>query len=174
MKTFTQKQNLIRKAIDIAYAKHSKQTRKASSDPYINHPIMVSYTVSNFKKSKNIHELIIAAILHDTLEDTNLKPEYITKHFGKLVSSLVFELTDDKDRIKSEGKVEYQKSKWVGLSSYGLYIKLCDRLCNVLDNPKPEYKLNTIQILKHLKRNRKLSGSHKAVIIEIEKACEGI
>ena len=96
------------------------------------------------------------------------KPEDITKEFGMMISSIVFELTDNKEEITKLGKVEYQKAKWSGLSSYGLFIKLCDRLANVSDNSTDKYKKDTIDILSFIKNNRKLSKSQKSVIKEIE------
>jgi hypothetical protein len=56
----------------------------------------------------------------------------------------------------------------LGMSSYGLFIKLCDRLSNILDNPTSKTIQDTKIILEFLKKNRKLSKSHKAVILEIE------
>ena len=111
------KAEIILKAIKLAEAKHKGQKRKVSGAPYFHHPLMVSYIATNFKKSKNLHNIIAACILHDVVEDTDIKPKVITKGFGTLVSSIVFELTDDKEEIKRIGKTEYQKKKWVGLSN---------------------------------------------------------
>ena len=119
-----EKAGIVFKAMKYAERKHKGQVRKGSGSPYFHHPLMVSYIAANFKKSKNLHTLIAAAILHDVVEDCDVKPHTITKMFGMGVSKLVFELTDDKDEIKRIGKVEYQKKKWCGLSNYpGLTMK---------------------------------------------------
>lgn len=160
---------IIRKAIKFAEEKHQNQIRKMSGSPYIHHPLMVSYVAANFKKSKNLYKLIAASILHDTIEDTKTTPEEIAKEFGKLIASLVFELSDDKEEIAILGKLEYQKSKWAGLSNYGLFLKLCDRYCNILDGAGEKYLEDTSVIIKNLKRKRKLTASQRSILREIEK-----
>lgn len=120
------------KAITFATKKHEGQFRKVSLQPYITHPLAVSYIVASFKKSKKLDELIAAAILHDTLEDINTTFDELTKEFSPLISSLVLELTSDKNEIKNLGKTQYLKKKLLGISSYGLTLKLCDRLRELL------------------------------------------
>ena len=160
---------LILKAIKYASLKHKGQKRKISGAEYITHPIMVSYLAANFKKSKSLELLICAAILHDVIEDTNATYKDLLKRFGMPVASLVFELTSDPDQIKKLGKKEYLKSHMLGISSYALFIKLCDRLSNLLDNPSPTQINDTKEILDYIQTKRKLSASHKKVIEEIRK-----
>lgn len=160
---------VIYQALKFAELKHKGQVRKVSGLPYISHPIIVSYLVCQFKRSKNLHALIASSILHDVVEDCNIRPEVITKKFGMFISSIVFELTDDQAKIKAMGKVEYQKAKWVGISSYALTVKLCDRLSNLLDNPSDKSISSTIEIIQNLKQKRKLTKTHLVIISEIEK-----
>jgi len=160
---------VIRKALQFAEERHEGQVRKGSGSPYIHHPLMVSYFAGMFKKSKHNYKLIAAAILHDTIEDTETTPEELTKEFGPMIAGLVFELTDDKEEIGRVGKVKYQKTKLTGISNYGLYLKLCDRLANVSDQPKPAYVLATEEVLKYVIENRSLTKSHWRVIEEIRK-----
>lgn len=160
---------MIRKAIKFAEMKHTGQVRKISGSPYVHHPLMVSYVAANFKKSKNLYKIITAAILHDVIEDTDTTPEEITKEFGMLISSLVFELSDDPEEIQKIGKFEYQKAKWPGLSNYGLFLKLCDRYCNLLDGAGDKYLCETSIIIKNLKKKRILTGSQRNILREIEK-----
>jgi (p)ppGpp synthase/HD superfamily hydrolase len=69
-----------------------RQLRKYTGEPYINHPIAVAELVrSNFG---NTPEMIAAALLHDTIEDTKVTLEDIDKEFGSVVRDLVFWLTD--------------------------------------------------------------------------------
>lgn len=166
------KAGIVLKAMKYAERKHKGQVRKGSGSPYFHHPLMVSYIAANFKKSKNLHTLIAAAILHDVVEDCDVNPHTITKMFGMGVSKLVFELTDDKDEIKIIGKVEYQKKKWCGLSNYGLFLKLCDRLANVSDNPKAQYIDDTLTVLNNLMENRRLTRSQRSVCDEIYKVID--
>lgn len=163
-----EKSSLIRKALKFATNKHHGQVRKISGSPYIQHPIMVSYIAANFKRSKNLHILICAAILHDVLEDTDCTPQELVKEFGSFISGLVFELTDDKEQIGATSKLEYQKSKCIGISNYALFLKLCDRYCNLSDSPKESAIDDTYELIQYIKKKRKLTASQKAIIKEIE------
>lgn len=156
-------------ALEFAAKKHFGQTRKVSGKPYITHPIQVCELVKKYKKSsKRLDDLCAAALLHDTLEDTNTTEKEITDTFNPFVSSLVQELTSNENLIKKLTKTEYLKIKMCSMSSYALVIKLCDRLSNVMDSPKEKSKVETKEILDFLKTNRKLSNTHKQIISEIE------
>ena len=161
--------NLILKAIRFAEKKHAGQTRKVSGAEYINHPLLVSYIAANFKRSKNLEILIAAAILHDTVEDTDTTFEEILAEFGMFVATLVFELTDDKPLRDKMGKLEYQKTKWCGISNYALYLKLCDRYNNMSDCPTEAAVAMTIEILDHVEKKRKLTKSQKELVNEIRR-----
>ncbi|PCJ62326.1 MAG: hypothetical protein COA79_04480 [Planctomycetota bacterium] len=67
------------------------QTRKYTNSPYIIHPAAVAARVAKVTKSKN---LVAAAWLHDTVEDTNATIEDIRKNFGPEIEALVESLTD--------------------------------------------------------------------------------
>jgi len=159
--------------VDVAkYAsqKHKGQTR-SDGLPYITHPMQVANNIIKYKSSHNIDALVKAALLHDTIEDTDTTHKDLEKLFGGLVASLVKELTSDKDKIKKIGKTEYLTKKMVQMSSYALVIKLADRLDNVSDiktAKTPEwrrkYKLETETILKRLESERELSNTHKKII----------
>lgn len=110
--------------------KHSSQRRKDSAkSPYINHPIEVVYLLWEVGRVRDVN-VLLAAILHDTVEDTNTHPDEISNRFGAEVLSLVMEVTDDKSLPKDERKrlqVETASHK-----SYGAkLIKLADKSCNV-------------------------------------------
>lgn len=159
--------NLLLKATQYAIKKHKGQTRKFSGVPYVTHPLAVSYIVASFKKSKHLDEILAACLLHDVLEDTETTFVEIAKEFTPLVASLTFELTSENHA--KQDKTTYLKNKMVGMSSYGLVIKLADRLHNVTDNPTQKTKDATKEILDYLKKNRKLSKTHKLLVEEIEK-----
>lgn len=156
----------------LAYAakQHAGQTR-SGGDPYIVHPESVANFVKQFKRSHKIDDLISAALLHDTVEDTDTTHEDLEKMFGGLVASLVKELTSDKEEISKIGKTEYMKRKMAAMSSWGLVIKLADRLDNVQDiatakTPewRKKYRSETEQVLRHLEQVRHLSATHKQII----------
>jgi (p)ppGpp synthase/HD superfamily hydrolase len=161
--------NLVLKAIQFASEKHQGQVRKVSGDPYVSHPMAVSYIVSSFKKSKHLDEILAACWLHDTLEDTETNFVELATKFTPLVASLVLELTSDDEEIKRIGKCEYFKTKLVGMSSYALVIKLADRLHNISDSPTTKMLVDTEHIITHLIKKRKLTKTHKAIVEEIAK-----
>ena len=171
----------IREAIHFAIESHDGQFRKFNGLPYVTHPIRVAKIVRNHKSSKNIQCIIIAAILHDVVEDctdgTKESKEsmfnLIEVKFGTLVSSIVRELTSDPDEIKRLGKMNYLMSKMVNMSSYALVDKLADRLDNCSDLHESEqfankYVPETRFILNGLNDGRYLSDTHKSLISKIE------
>ena len=160
---------LILKALKYASSKHRGQKRKVSGAEYITHPILVSYLAAQYKRSKALETLVCAAILHDTVEDTSATYLEILRRFGMPITSLVFELTSDPAALSRLGKLEYLKAKMKGYSSYALFLKLCDRLGNLMDNPSSKQLDETVTLLKYLRTSRKLTKSHLSVIAEIEK-----
>jgi len=156
----------------LGYAKkaHSGQAR-SSGEPYIEHPKRVAELIRKYKKSHNLDALIRAAYLHDTIEDTDTTFEDLERMFGGLVASLVKELTSDKEKIAEIGKSEYLSQKMANMSSWALVIKLADRVDNVSDiatakTPewRKKYKKQTLEILRRLEKDRKLTRSHKILI----------
>jgi (p)ppGpp synthase/HD superfamily hydrolase len=165
---------MILKAIKFATEKHEGQTRKVSGEPYIVHPIMVSYILAKYKQSKNIEELICAALLHDTLEDTDTTFDEIVNEFTPLVASLVMELTSDENLIKQIGKNEYLKIKLCGISNYGLILKFADRMGNISDNPSDQMLIDTAELINHVNKNRKFTASQESIAIDILDKCRTI
>lgn len=84
---------LFDEALIFACKKHSGQHRKASALPYILHPMEVASIVSTMSDSQ---ELLAAALLHDTVEDTETSLKEVEEKFGKRVAELVMSETEDK------------------------------------------------------------------------------
>lgn len=169
---------LLQEAIEFAALKHRGQFRKGNGRPYILHPLSVLNRLYVIKpNSKNIYLLAIVAILHDLVEDCGVTLEEIARMFGYRVASLVEELTSDKDQIDLLGKQEYLLRKMNNMSSYGLIIKLIDRLDNVSDmeDLKPEDRNKTIQQTEYILNglDRKLTNTHKKLIKEIKNIING-
>ena len=78
-------------AIRFATHHHSGQVRKYTGDPYITHPLAVAEIVRSVSHTE---EMIIAALLHDVIEDTSAKSWMINFMFGSEVCEYVFWLTD--------------------------------------------------------------------------------
>ncbi len=92
------------KAIEFASRKHSTQRRKGEdASPYINHPITVTHLLADTGGVTDLVTLM-AAVLHDTLEDTKTTGEELEAQFGRTVRELVEELTDDKKLDKAVRK----------------------------------------------------------------------
>jgi len=119
-------------AISFAAKKHATQKRKgADEQPYVNHVLEVANTLASVGKIED-YDVLIAAVLHDTVEDTGTTQEEITKLFGSTVSSYVLEVTDDKSLPKARRK-ELQIEHAPHLSNGAKYIKLGDKISNIRD-----------------------------------------
>src|SRR5437764_12150731 len=95
---------LLLKALAFAAHKHRDQRRKdAEASPYINHPIALADVLVNEGGVTDI-EVLCAALLHDTVEDTATTPEELEAAFGVHIARIVAEVTDDKLLPKSERK----------------------------------------------------------------------
>ena len=92
------------KAAHFAAQKHADQRRKgAAAEPYINHLLEVAELVSSALAEPDTN-LVIAALLHDTVEDAGVTKEELIEAFGSDVAALVMEVTDDKSLPKAERK----------------------------------------------------------------------
>jgi guanosine-3',5'-bis(diphosphate) 3'-pyrophosphohydrolase len=122
---------ILLEAAEFAADKHKFQRRKGSlSIPYINHPIKVSKLIAESGTSDL--NLLIAALLHDTLEDTDTTEIELTDKFGKEVASLVLEVTDNMKLSQTERK-ELQVTKAPNLSANAKILKIADKICNIND-----------------------------------------
>ncbi|KAI4457482.1 guanosine-3'5'-bis(diphosphate) 3'-pyrophosphohydrolase mesh1 [Holotrichia oblita] len=120
------------RCVNFAAIKHKNQRRKDPEEtPYINHPIGVAHILT---QEANITDIAViqAALLHDTVEDTDTSFEEIEQHFGTKVRGIVVEVTDDK-RLPSKERKALQ-IKHAGSSSYeAKLVKLADKLHNLRD-----------------------------------------
>ena len=119
-------------AASFAAKKHRGQKRKgAIEEPYINHPLEVANLLANVGKVED-YDILIAAVLHDTIEDTETTKEEIAGLFGTRVSEMVLEVTDDKSLPKAERK-QKQIEHAPHLSIGAKHIKLGDKSSNIRD-----------------------------------------
>jgi len=124
-------ENLLIKAVVYAAEKHKYQRRKGFNQvPYINHPLKVAQMLAEC--GENDENLLIAAVLHDVIEDTDASREEIAEEFNIQVSDLVTEVTDDKDLPYSIRK-ELQVKGAPTLSDNAKKLKVADKICNVRD-----------------------------------------
>jgi GTP diphosphokinase / guanosine-3',5'-bis(diphosphate) 3'-diphosphatase len=122
----------ILRALVFASGKHRNQRRKDSEhSPYINHPLAVVEILWRVGGVRD-EVTLVAAALHDTVEDTATLPEEIEALFGKEVREVVMEVTDDKSLPKAERKrlqVEHAPHKSLRAKT----VKLGDKITNVRD-----------------------------------------
>ncbi len=119
-------------AIAFAADKHRNQRRKdADASPYINHPIALANVLAN-EGGVEDERALMAAILHDTIEDTQTTEQELVKLFGQEVSNIVQEVTDDKSLPKAERK-RLQIEHAPTLSRRAKLVKIADKICNLRD-----------------------------------------
>lgn len=118
--------------IFFAAEKHKKQRRKDTEETaYINHPVKLAHLLITIGGIEDL-DIIKAAILHDTIEDTETTEEELREMFGDKITSIVAEVTDDKSLPKQERK-QLQISSASGKSTEAKLIKLTDKICNLED-----------------------------------------
>ena len=119
-------------ALRFAAEKHRWQRRKdADATPYINHPIAVAELLARVGGVPDL-AILQAAVLHDTIEDTQTTSQELDEQFGQEVRRLVQEVTDDKSLPKAVRK-QLQIDSAPHLSLAAKQIKLADKVCNVAD-----------------------------------------
>jgi guanosine-3',5'-bis(diphosphate) 3'-pyrophosphohydrolase len=130
----------IQKAVDFCIEAHKNQTRK-SGEPYSVHPILVASITAYFS---NDEAMVIAALLHDVVEDTHYSLEDVTENYGGDVSHIVYGLTkiselgsNQKSQTGNDknlsSALSFRKMLIASISDVRiLVVKLCDRTHNML------------------------------------------
>jgi len=124
--------SIVLRALDFAAHRHRDHRRKGgAASPYINHLIDVADILWNVGGVADI-TLIAAAVLHDTVEDTETTEAELVDLFGKDVASVVMEVTDDKslpNDVRKRLQVEHASS----LTDRAALIKIADKTSNIRD-----------------------------------------
>ncbi|KAF0812822.1 GTP pyrophosphokinase rsh [Andreprevotia sp. IGB-42] len=124
--------NKIIQAAHFAANKHRDQRRKDQvQSPYINHPLALAHVLAN-EAGIDDENAIIAALLHDTIEDTATTGEEISALFGPVILGIVLEVTDDTSLPKQQRK-QLQIDHAPHLSTAARLVKLADKICNLRD-----------------------------------------
>lgn len=120
----------ITKAIDFAARKHVHQRRKGElQEPYVNHLTEVARLLAEATQGDDV-DLIIAGLLHDTIEDQEVTYEELSHEFGEDVAKLVGEVTDDKSLPKIERK-RLQIETAANKSTRAQCLKIADKTANL-------------------------------------------
>lgn len=120
----------IEQALRFASEKHKNQKRKISECPYIIHPVMVFHIISRFTQDI---DTLCAAILHDTVEDTNTSLTEIEEVFGNRVGYLVDILSEDKSLPHKEMKEKYFSRMYAENDKDVFLVKSADIIYNLRD-----------------------------------------
>ena len=132
------------KAVAFAANKHKKQRRKdVDASPYINHPIALADVLANEGGIVDVN-VLCAAVLHDTVEDTKTTEQELIDSFGAKIASIVMEVTDDKNLDKAERKL-MQIEHAAHASKEAKLVKLADKICNlrdILEHPPENWETN--------------------------------
>ena len=162
---------LYKKILNYATFMHRGLVREDNT-PYIEHPKRVAEYIKSLDNLDN-DNLIYAALLHDTIEDTDATYKELELLFGQDIANLVFEVTTDAKEKNKIGKLNYLKDKVLQISDDALILKLSDRLDNVRDlvNANKDFQIKysneTYELIKHLIQNRKLNNIHQKICREI-------
>lgn len=152
--------SIILTALEFASKKHKDQRRKDSeASPYINHPISLANVLCNEGKVTD-PKVICAALLHDTIEDTETTEQELKNIFGKSITKIVLEVTDDKSLPKKERKLaQIEHAKHASKSAK--LVKLADKISNlrdILSSPPSDWPIE---------RKREYFDWSKAVIDQV-------
>ncbi len=120
-------ENIIEKAVAKAIVLHAGQTRKGDGTPYINHPLMVGFTLARYSNDERI---IAAGILHDTVEDCEYTLEELRSDFGTEIATLVSAVTEDKT-IEDWTERKRENVARIKATPNAVHIKIADNLANM-------------------------------------------
>jgi GTP diphosphokinase / guanosine-3',5'-bis(diphosphate) 3'-diphosphatase len=153
---FEENTGILLTAIHFSADRHRDQRRKDSlKSPYINHPIEVAELLWRVGGIRD-EAVLLAAVLHDTIEDTDTTPDEVRQLFGQEVLDIVLECTDDKSLPQPERKrlqIETAPHK----SPKAKLVKLADKICNLRDlNQNPPRFWPKIQKQEYLQWSEKV------------------
>jgi len=174
-----------KQAWDFAKELHKTQVRKFVGLPYFDaHVQKVNGIVKQYTTDE---DLLIAALLHDTIEDCFEDPDVgyiqIRDLFGIRVANIVKELTSSKEEIEYEyhgSKTDYLIDKMINMSDDALIVKFADRLQNIADaftaskNFRNKYFEETAKIVFELEKLRKLNHVQTQILTEIKAKLDNI
>lgn len=122
----------IEKAIKFACVLHRSQVRKSDGSPYVFHLFSVALIVLNYTKDENT---IIAALLHDTIEDTDYTFEQLKDDFGEEVENIVRTVSENKTENGEKVPWQARKEQYLGAlrkgSKEALFVSAADKIHNM-------------------------------------------
>ena len=126
-------------AITLVFSRHGEQKRKSANIPYVIHPIRVALILRSVGFSEFTHEnLMIAALCHDLIEDTETTFEELLKRFGEQVAFIVDELSRPNNANKDDWINTFESK-----SMEAKIIKMADRIDNLKDMSSSKWTRET-------------------------------
>ena len=124
--------SLIKKALYYAAEKHDGQYRKGTKVPFIVHPVLVAFTICRYTHNE---DTIIAAILHDIIEDCDISITELTNLYNQKVSNMVEELSLPKSKKLEKNVWRKKKQEYIShiskASKEALIIVAVDKMVNM-------------------------------------------
>ncbi|MDO3380440.1 HD domain-containing protein [Geoalkalibacter halelectricus] len=164
--------SLIRRVKLFAEIAHRGQVRKYTGEPYVVHPLRVSFWVASVS---NGPEIVAASVLHDTLEDTRTDYADIRDFFGKRVADLVLEVTGvsrpaDGNR---QARKALDRSALAGASADAQTIKLADLIDNIGSIASHDPRFAKIYMQEKAQLLEVLTKGHPALYAEARRIVDG-
>lgn len=158
-------------AVTFAAIKHDGQCRKDGAEtPYIIHPIGVSRLLWEIGGVRSVN-VLAAALLHDTLEDTDTTYDELKSQFGERIAHTVLEVSNDPALSSQENK-QRQVDHAPHMTLNGQLVKLADRLYNLHDLRNPPPKWSKDEVLRYVEWGGKLLAALKGTNEPLETALE--
>lgn len=143
------------------------QTRKGKQVPYIIHPLGVGLILSQAGAAEDI---IIAGILHDTIEDTDITREDIRKEFGEDVARIVDDVTEQDKGLPWEERKRLAMEHVKDMKQDSLLVKSADLLHNMTDQIN-DYAIEGEDIFKRFNATKEMQATrYKNVVLELKKS----
>ena len=164
----------LEKAHSFAKAAHIDQKRKFTGEPYLSHLEETAQILWQFSKGTATIDEYVAALLHDSVEDTDVTLLELGQNFGGNVMNLVEEVTINQKQKEEEGKKRYLARRLNEMSEKALNVKLSDRISNVSgledrripDNFVKWYLKETVYIMENL--DRELTELHETLLEKLK------
>lgn len=166
--------SLILEAAAFAADRHRMQRRKdVDASPYINHPLALAHILSG-EGGIGDPVILCAALLHDTVEDTETTAEELAERFGAEIASIVAEVSNDPALPSAEQK-RMQIVSSAGKSRGAKLVKLADKICNLRDiAATPPADWPTERRIQYYRWSREVVAGLRGVSPELERAFDAI
>ena len=162
----------IYKSIRFATKKHEGQFRKYNEEPYVIHPYRVVYKLIMLDSELVTEPMLLAAMLHDTIEDTDTTEEELRIEFGPTVARLVQEVTNPSkgSKLSRAEKKKMDRDHLAVVSTEAKFIKLADRI----DNLESMYDAPEDFKILYIKESKMLLEVLRGVSVPLEAAYEKV